>query len=185
MTAAPLSGLLTGEPRIVTAGAALLAEALQDQAAVVEQVDWRPPRGSATALARVMADPRREAANATAVGRLLHAEAALVDVRPATEALGLEAGTFLHAGPPIAWERTSGPLRGALIGARGRHPPRAVPRPPDGRADGRCGQPVDVDGRAGGHRLRRSGLVGAGLVTPPAECFDQALKALAAAAPPL
>ena len=43
--------------------------------------------------------------------------ASLVDVRPAAEALGLDRGTFLHAGPPIEWERMSGPLRGALIGA--------------------------------------------------------------------
>jgi hypothetical protein len=115
---APLADLLTGEPRVVAAGAAVLAEALQAQAAVVEQVDWRPPpSGSERALARVLADPRRESANATAVERLLSAEALLVDVRPAAEALGLERGTFLHAGPPIAWERASGPLRGALIGA--------------------------------------------------------------------
>ena len=117
MTSAPLSGLLTREPRTVTAGAAVLTQALQDQAAVVEAVDWRPPRGSADALARVVADPRREAANATAVERLLSAEATLVDVRPAAQALGLEPGTFLHAGPPLTWERASGPLRGALIGA--------------------------------------------------------------------
>ena len=35
----------------------------------------------------------------------------------AHEALGLERGTFLHAGPPIEFARASGPLRGALIGA--------------------------------------------------------------------
>ena len=29
----------------------------------------------------------------------------------------MERGTFLHAGPPIEWERASGPLKGALIGA--------------------------------------------------------------------
>ena len=40
-----------------------------------------------------------------------------VDVVPAADALGLERGTFLHAGPPIEWERASGPLKGALIGA--------------------------------------------------------------------
>ena len=122
MTTSPspgrLSGLLQGEPRVVTAGAAMLADALTSQAATVEQVDWRPPAdGSDAALARVMADPRRVAANATAVERLLSAEAQLVDVRPAHEVLGLERGTFLHAGPPIDWERASGPLRGALIGA--------------------------------------------------------------------
>ena len=29
----------------------------------------------------------------------------------------MERGTFLHAGPPITWERAAGPMRGALIGA--------------------------------------------------------------------
>jgi hypothetical protein len=43
--------------------------------------------------------------------------ALLVDVLPAADALGLRPGEFLHAGPPIEWERASGPLRGALIGA--------------------------------------------------------------------
>jgi hypothetical protein len=114
---APLSGLLSADPRVVTAGAALFADALSAQAAPVEQVDWRPPAsGTETALARVMADPRRNEANAKAVERLLSATAQLVDVRPAHEVLGIEKGTFFHAGPPIAWDRTSGPLRGALIG---------------------------------------------------------------------
>ena len=48
---------------------------------------------------------------------MLAAGAELVDVRPASEALALEKGSFLHAGPPIGWDRASGPLRGALIGA--------------------------------------------------------------------
>ena len=113
-----LSGLLGAEPSFVTAGAALLADALTAQAARVEPVDWRPPaHGSAEALARVAADPRRHEANATAVERLLSAGARLVDVRPAGEALGLAPGQFLHAGPPISWDRASGPLRGALLGA--------------------------------------------------------------------
>ncbi len=112
------TSLLESEPRVVSAGVSLFAEALTAQAVPVEQVDWRPPPGGAEdTLARVMADPRREAANATAVGRMLSAAAELVDVRPAAEALGLAPGAFLHAGPPIGWERASGPLRGALVGA--------------------------------------------------------------------
>ncbi|RJK96725.1 DUF1116 domain-containing protein [Vallicoccus soli] len=122
-TPAPLSGLLAGPPAaVVTAGASLLADALTAQAVAVEPVDWRPPLAAdgldvPAALARVLADPRREEADATAVGRMLAAGAQLVDVRPASEALGLERGTFLHAGPPVAWEAASGPLRGALMGA--------------------------------------------------------------------
>lgn len=114
----PLHGLLDREPAVLTAGVASLADALEEQAVPVRRVDWRPPPSdSAAALAAVLADPRRRAANETAVGRLASARPHLVDVRPAAELLGLERGTFLHAGPPIAWDRASGPLRGALIGA--------------------------------------------------------------------
>jgi hypothetical protein len=111
-------GLLRGEPRIVTAGVGLLADALRAQAVEVTEVDWRPPpAGTEEHLTTVLGDPRRQAANATAVGRMVAAGARLVDVRPAREALGLEAGKFLHAGPPVSWDRASGPLRGGLMAA--------------------------------------------------------------------
>lgn len=114
----PLHGLLETDPAVAASGVPLFAEALRAQAVPVVEVEWRPPLGgSEAALARVMADPRREAANAEAFARMTAAEAVLVDVLPASEAVGLERGTFLHAGPPIDWERASGPLRGALIGA--------------------------------------------------------------------
>ncbi len=114
----PLHGLLSADPVVATSGVALFAEALRDQAVPVTDAGWRPPPpGTEDALARVMADPRRVAANATALARMTAAEAVLVDVAPASEAIGLERGTFLHAGPPLDWERASGPMRGALVGA--------------------------------------------------------------------
>jgi hypothetical protein len=73
--------------------------------------------GTEDDLATVMLDPRRITANQQAVARMLSATARLVDVRPASEVLDLQPGQFLHAGPPIDWQRASGPLRGALIGA--------------------------------------------------------------------
>ncbi|GLX03623.1 DUF1116 domain-containing protein [Microbispora sp. NBRC 16548] len=110
--------MLYGEPRVITVGAQVLGEALDRQAVPRWEVDWRPPlRGASAALARVLADPRRESANATAVGRMLSARPMLTGVRPAREVLGLGAGEFFHAGPPITWERASGPMRGALAGA--------------------------------------------------------------------
>ncbi|MGI5156140.1 DUF1116 domain-containing protein [Microbispora sp. CA-102843] len=110
--------MLYGEPRVITVGAQVLGEALDRQAVPRREVDWRPPLpGTSTALARVLADPRRESANATAVGRMLSARPMLTGVRPARAVLGLEAGEFFHAGPPITWERASGPMRGALVGA--------------------------------------------------------------------
>ena len=115
---ATLRGLLTAEPAVATAGVSLFADALRHQAVPVTETDWQPPMaGTADALTAVMGDPRRAAANQQALARMTAAGADLVDVRPAHEALGLERGTFLHAGPPLTWERASGPMRGALVGA--------------------------------------------------------------------
>jgi hypothetical protein len=117
-SASTFGGLLAKNVTVVAAGTPLLAEALGEQAVPVESVDWRPPPpGTERALASLMGDPRRAAANATALDRLLAVHPYLVDVRPAREVLDLERGTFLHAGPPITWDSASGPLRGALIGA--------------------------------------------------------------------
>jgi hypothetical protein len=114
----PLHGLLEADPVVATAGVPLLADALSDQAVTVSRTQWQPPMaGTEADLARVMGDSRRAAANAQALERMTSATATLVDVRPASEVVGLERGTFLHAGPPITWERASGPMRGALIGA--------------------------------------------------------------------
>ena len=89
----PLHGLLSREPSVVTAGVSLFADALREQAAQVTEVDWRPPMGGTEAdLARVMADPRREEANRTAVSRLLSAGAELVDVRPPPRCSASNAG---------------------------------------------------------------------------------------------
>ena len=104
-------------PSVVNVGADLLADAVAGQAAEVTRVDWQPPvAGTAADLATVAGDPLRAAANARALSAMLGVTAHLVDVLPASEALGLQPGEFLHAGPPIAWERASGPLRGALMG---------------------------------------------------------------------
>jgi len=104
-----------GAPAVVTAGVAVLEDALRVQGAAVTPVAWRPPvAGTAAALAAIDAD----AANQRAVARLLAARPFLVDVVPAREAVPALAGrTLLHAGPPIGWDDASGPLRGAIIGA--------------------------------------------------------------------
>ena len=105
---------------MICAGIGLLADALRDQSVRVTEVDYRPPAAGPTverALHTVLADPRRISANAEAVRRMLGVRARLVDVRPASAALGLRPGQFCHAGPPITFDRASGPLRGALIGA--------------------------------------------------------------------
>ncbi len=59
-----------------------------------------------------------EQANRTALERLTSARPLLTGVARGGESIAFLTGRrLLHAGPPIAWERASGPLRGALIGA--------------------------------------------------------------------
>ncbi|MDQ7848732.1 MAG: DUF1116 domain-containing protein [Armatimonadota bacterium] len=56
-------------------------------------------------------------ANQEAVARILEGQPILTDVARAADVIsGMEQSLILHAGPPITWERMSGPLRGAVIG---------------------------------------------------------------------
>ncbi len=57
-------------------------------------------------------------ANADAVGRMISTRPMLTGVATARDVIpGMRERLLLHAGPPIEWQRMSGPLRGAVIGA--------------------------------------------------------------------
>lgn len=57
-------------------------------------------------------------ANETAVTRMMSARPILKSVAPARDVIpGMRDNLLLHAGPPITWERASGPMKGAIVGA--------------------------------------------------------------------
>lgn len=59
-----------------------------------------------------------DVANKTAVDRMTSARPILETVATARDVIpGMRDDLLLHAGPPITWDRMSGPLRGAVIGA--------------------------------------------------------------------
>ena len=169
------SSPMSAPTTVVSVGADLFATAVADQAVPVTSVDWRPPMpGTEADLAVVATDPLRRSANEQALARMLDVQAMLVDVRPASDVLQIERGTFLHAGPPIEWDRRRpaprradgwrrtrrtrrrpGGLRAALRVRRRGHP-GAVPPPRRRRPDGGRGHPVDVDVRAGGPQHREA-----------------------------
>lgn len=63
-----------------------------------------------------MGDTRSiKAANREALECLTRARPLWTGVKPARDALGLTGRTLLHAGPPIAWDRMCGPMRGAVV----------------------------------------------------------------------
>ena len=128
MTTEPaVSRLFPTDVRAVNVGLAMFAEAPAAHGATMAALDWRPPaegdREIGLLLARIEDDPADRvgrqvgAANAEALSRLLAAQPLLLDVRPASEAIGLTGRTLLHSGPPIAWDRMCGPVRGAIVGA--------------------------------------------------------------------
>lgn len=59
-----------------------------------------------------------EKANTDAVERMVESRAVLVGLGKALDVIpGMRENLLLHAGPPITWERASGPMRGAITGA--------------------------------------------------------------------
>jgi hypothetical protein len=62
-------------------------------------------------------EERIMSANQEAFDRLQLAQPTIVGIGTAGEDIpGMDKMTVLHAGPPITWERMSGPLRGAIVG---------------------------------------------------------------------
>ncbi len=57
-------------------------------------------------------------ANAEAVSRMMEARPVLVGMGKAIDVIpGMHENLYLHAGPPIDWDRASGPMKGAITGA--------------------------------------------------------------------
>jgi hypothetical protein len=115
-----IGALLGGPPRVVNIGLDLFARELERLGVSPIHVDWRPPAGGdprlASLLARLLARGTEiEAANAEALRRLVEGEPALVDCRPAREAIGLPDRVVLHAGPPLDWPRMCVPLQAAVL----------------------------------------------------------------------
>ena len=108
--------LLTDPPHVVTVGVDLFEQTLAQQGVPVTAVDWRPPMVDGAVLRRLAASDMA-AANQVAFDRLVAAEPQWVGIASARDAVGIETGQFLHAGPPLTWDRASGPMRGALVGA--------------------------------------------------------------------
>lgn len=119
-----MKSLLAGPVRVVNIGLSAFARELAAHGTPVVQVDWAPPAAGKPELAAALAalealHEKIEQGNREALQRILAAEPALIDVRRAGELIApLDAERLvLHAGPPIAWERMCGPLRGAVCGA--------------------------------------------------------------------
>jgi hypothetical protein len=118
------SSLLDGPVEVVHAGIDAVAEAPRAAGAPVTIVDFRPPAGGdprrMALLGELLSPPVAaaiDAANARALARLLASRPHLVGIGTARDVVpGMAEDLFLHAGPPVTWERMCGPMRGAVLG---------------------------------------------------------------------
>lgn len=111
--------LLERPPAVVNVGLPWFCDGIRASGGTAIQVEWHPP-----ALApEIMAVFRRHreriaSANQVAIRRIMGARPFLVGVGIARDLVpGMTPDTILHAGPPVAWERMCGPMRGAIMGA--------------------------------------------------------------------
>ncbi|WP_104087991.1 DUF1116 domain-containing protein [Cryobacterium sp. N19] len=115
--------LFTENLNVVNLGLASFGDNITRAGGTATTLDWRPPAGGdvdlGLDLARLMAHPDVEKANAIAFDRYLSAQPRLVDVQIAREAIPAmgQQRLILHAGPPIDWADMCGPMQGAIIGA--------------------------------------------------------------------
>ena len=115
-------------------GSRLFADALGMQGKAMVHIDWRAPcrgdenlfailesiRGGEAAVGGKTVPLYRlvEQANARALDIVNTSHPFVVGIGKALEVIpGMAEDLFLHAGPPIAWERMCGPMRGAITGA--------------------------------------------------------------------
>jgi hypothetical protein len=113
---------LPADVSVVNVGLPMFADAVRDQGAPVQQVDWAPPAGGDPALVAALTalyGPRAAAideANAEVLRRLDEGVPSLVGVARLGDVVPLDR-TLLHCGPAIAWERVCDPLRRSMRAA--------------------------------------------------------------------
>lgn len=113
---------LFGNFSAVNLGIESFACGLRQQMITVAQVDWRPPVD-----AKLLRDMHKlesegykdkiEAANKTAIERMIAAEPYFIGILPVRDVVpGMKPNMILHAGPPIEWERMIPAQKKGIIG---------------------------------------------------------------------
>lgn len=110
---------LFGKPMtIVNVGLQSMAQAVQAQGVPLVDVDWRPPPEGVPRLHTTRSGVVIDEANSEVCRRIISGRPVLVGMGIAKDVIpGMHSRMFLHAGPPVTWERMCGPQRGAVMGA--------------------------------------------------------------------
>lgn len=113
--------LFNSNLNVLNIGIETFKETLNQQQVSTTHLEWKPVAGGdqeATALIeKLTKKPSVKEANQKALTRLKNSQPMWLDVKTAKDAIKLDKFTFLHAGPPITWQRMSIPMRGAILAA--------------------------------------------------------------------
>lgn len=120
-----INELFNSDLHVINVGLEMFKDDILKQKGKVSHLEWKPPGGGKPELIALLdqldqPDIREkiEAANQQAVERIINSQPVLIGFDQAINVVpGMTKKTILHAGPPITWERMSGPMKGAVTGA--------------------------------------------------------------------
>lgn len=114
-----INKLFKEQMSVLNIGIETFKTTLQQQSIKTTHLEWKPVAGGDLEIIKLLDlikdNPNRNQANQEALKKLKTSQPVWLDVKSAKEAIKLDKYTFLHAGPPITWERMSTPMKGAVI----------------------------------------------------------------------
>ncbi len=105
---------------VVNIGLDSFKDDLEKQGEKVINVEWTPPANIENNILKILQENKAtiETANEKVLEIILNGKPYLVGLDIAKNVIpGMKDNLLLHSGPPITWDRVSGPMKGAMIGA--------------------------------------------------------------------
>jgi len=120
-----INELFKSNIHVINVGIEFFKEDILKQNAHATHLEWKPPGGGKPEIIAALdklENPalaeKIEEANKLAVERIVNSQPVLIGFDKAINCVpGMTKTTILHAGPPIAFENMSGPMKGAVTGA--------------------------------------------------------------------
>ncbi len=115
-----MSNLFEQKLKVVNIGLESFQDALAQTGVESLQMDWKPSLPVDLESQKTIQSHKEkiEIANEKAIHCIQNAKPVLIGMGKALDVLpNMKKNMFLHAGPPITWERMCGPMKGAMMGA--------------------------------------------------------------------
>ena len=115
-----INDIFNQDLKVINTGIESFKENIEQAGAEAVHIDWKPPVDIDSAVWEIINvhEVSINEANQKALNKILKSKPNLIGMDLAINVIpGMKKNLILHSGPPINWERMSGPTRGAVIGA--------------------------------------------------------------------